>query len=807
MMPLRNLLLPRSIRTKLTLLIVSVAIPALLISFISLTYVGLKDFERAEQNKAQAIIDAMSQDLVRLLSFGEIDIAAEINSKLAAFDEIGSATIRDIDGNILLIAGIQTARASSSKLISIITDDYYAVTLPIVFQNRTHGTVELNISTENFQTHIWQQFYVNLVIFGIVLLLAFIAAAMTQKRFTRPIIHLSNLLSSATTSLHQTGAIDRSMLDEMGNLHSGVRQILNAIEEKNHELQHERDRLNVTLESLADGVITTNQTGAITYLNSVAEQMTGYQKKLAIGKYLTDILKLVNESSFLPYEGYLNRCLSNGHIIYEYDNISMVRRDETQIPVQISVSPIHINKQITGAVIVFRNITEHRELSRQLNYQAKHDGLTGLLNRLEFEQLLIKAISSLRPEHQHVFLYVDLDQFKIVNDVSGHIAGDALLKHVAHILKTHVRNTDCVSRFGGDEFGILLYDCDVNKASRIASNIVNDISQFTFVWQDNSFKIGASIGMVLIDNDSMTILDVLRNADTACYTAKEHGRNRVHIHQDDDSVNTLRQGELFWITRLNDAIKDDNFLLYLQQIYPVRENQDTLKYEVLVRMMENGNNVIKPGAFLPSAERYGLIDYIDHWVIENLICSERYRDITMQNPNAQFNVNLSGKSLNDKNLTDFIFDLFKRNNVYPKNICFEITETAAISNFAEAINFAQAMRSIGCEIALDDFGSGLSSFAYLKNLPVDYLKIDGSFVRDIDNSPINFAMVRSINELGQIMGIKTVAECVETQEALNRLKSIAINYVQGYFLHLPEPLNGKPGDSNIIDFNQPRLRK
>ena len=806
-MPIRHMLQPRSIQTKLTVVIVSVAIFALAISFFAITYVDLKDFESAERKNAQSIVNALSQDMVRLITIGDVDIAADINSKLDAFDAIRGATIRDKNGHIVVIFGTHSVQSSSPPLWSILTDEQYSLTLPLVFQSQTFGTVQLNITTEQFREQIKQQLYIDAIIFLIIILLSAFTAFIVQKRFTRPIIQLSNLIENTTRTFDVTGTIDSTMLDEIGKMHSGVKQMLNTVEEKNLEIQHERDRLNVTLDSLSDGIITLNHTGAITYMNAAAEQLTDFVRNRAIGKYLTDVLQLINESSYLPYEGYLNRCLSKGQTIYEYDNICLVKPDQSQLPIQVSISPIHIDQRITGAVIVFRDITERRELSRQLSYQAKHDGLTGLLNRLEFEQQLIKAIGALRPGHHHVFLYVDLDQFKVVNDLSGHLAGDTLLKQVAHILTLHVRNTDIVSRFGGDEFGILLYECDINKASRIANKIISDISQFTFIWQDNSFKIGASIGMILIDDESMTILDILRNADTACYTAKEHGRNRVHIHQDDDSFNTLRQGELFWISRLNDAIKDDKFMLFVQRIFPVREHSDTQKYEVLVRMQENDNNIIKPGVFLPSAERYGLIDYIDHWVIENLICSDSYRKITMENPSAQFNVNLSGKSLNDKNLTTFIFDLFKRYSVYPKNICFEITETAAISNFAEAIKFAQAMRSIGCEIALDDFGSGLSSFAYLKNLPVDYLKIDGGFIRDIDKSPINFAMVRSINELGQIMGIKTVAECVETQEALNRLKSIAINYVQGYFLHLPEPLSQAPDDSNIIDFSQPRNRK
>ena len=788
-------------------MIFSVAFVTLIISSLAKTLLDINAFESAKYEQAQSIVAAMSQSFVRLLTLGDVDVAADIGAHFDAFPEIKGALILNTQGEPLLRFGEESPAVKQYGLLTVLRDDLYSLSFPIVYQDQTFGTIQLSMSTAGIKQDIIEQLYISASIFVLTLALSFLIAVLLQRRFTKPIIQLSNLIDSVSPKLDMSNDLDGMMRDEMGKIHSGVMQMLNTVEEKTREVQLERDRLSITLESITDGVITTNHTGSITYLNSIAEQMTGYKKKYATGKFLSDIFSLINEISMMPYEGYLNRCLAFGQTLIEYDNISLVRADHNLVPIQLSISPIQINDETAGCVVVFRNITEYRELSRQLNYQAKHDGLTGLLNRLEFEQRMSTAIHAIRPGHQHVFLYVDLDQFKIVNDLSGHIAGDALLKQVAHFLTSHVRNTDIVARFGGDEFGILLFECDTDKATRIANNIIKDISQFSFVWENQNFKIGASIGMVTIDSEAVPIIDILRDADIACYSAKEHGRNRVHLHQVDDSVNNLRQGELYWISRLNDAIKDENFLLYLQQIFPINEQSDVQKYEVLLRMKENDNNVIMPSAFLPSAERYGLIDYIDHWVIENLIASDTYKNVTMENPAAQFNINLSGKSLNNKNLSNFIFNLFKRYNIYPRNICFEITETAAIANFAEAIKFAQSMRSVGCQIALDDFGSGLSSFAYLKNLPVDYLKIDGSFIHDIDKSPINFAMVRSINELGQIMGIKTVAEGVESSEAMARLRSIAINYAQGFFLHEPEPLNKRQQQNNVIGIKPPRQAK
>lgn len=803
-MPLQSKYLQRSIKTRLTLIIFSVALVTLIISSLTKSIFDIRAFETAMHKQAQSIVSAMSQNFVRLLSMGDIDIAADIVAHLDAFPEIDGALILDTKGEPILRFGEEAIPPAKHGWLVLLSDEHYAMSFPIVYDGQSFGTIRLSMSTANIRRELQQQLYITASIFVLTLILSFLIAVILQRRFNKPILQLSKLIDTISPALDRDDDVDERMRDEMGKIHSGVLQMLDMVEEKTREVQLERDRLSTTLESITDGIITTNHTGSITYLNSIAEQMTGYKKEYAIGKFLTEVLTLVNEISLIPYEGYLNRCLAFGQVLIEYDNIALVRADHNLVPIQLSISPLHINDTSAGSVVVFRNITDYRELSRQLSYQAKHDGLTGLYNRVEFEQRMTKAINAIRPGHQHIFLYVDLDQFKVVNDLSGHIAGDALLKQVSHLLTTRVRNTDIVARFGGDEFGILLYECDVEKAARIANEIINDISQFSFVWESQSFKIGASIGMVTIDSDTLPIIDILRDADIACYTAKEQGRNRFHLHHEDDSVNNLRQGELYWISRLNDAIKDGNFVLYLQKIFPVNEQKDVQKYEVLLRMFEGENNIIMPSAFLPSAERYGLIDYIDHWVLENLISSDAYKSITMENPAAQFNINLSGKSLNNKNLSNFIFNLFKRYDIYPRNICFEITETAAIANFSEAIKFAQSMRSVGCQIALDDFGSGLSSFAYLKNLPVDYLKIDGSFIHDIDKSPINFAMVRSINELGQIMGIKTVAECVESAEALARLRSIAINYVQGYFLHEPEPLSKRLKQGNVIGIKPPR---
>ena len=780
-----------SLKTKLALLIFSVALFTLIISASFTIYNDIRSFHHAKVAEAQSIVDALSQEFVRLLTLSDVDVAADIVSHFEAFPEIKSAFVYDKEDRPIFQFGQQrqVTREKPSPGRPIVTHDYLNMLLPIVHRGEIYGNVFISISREQIKQEINKNLlFTTLIFFGILVLSLFLSM-LIQKTFTQPIYVLGQFLDKATTSPTIEDRIPVTGHDEISRLHQGFNHMIDAVQQKTRELHQERDRLHVTLESLGDGVITTDAKGLITYMNNVAILLTGWSNYKAIGHPLYDVYQLHYESNLMPFSGFLENCLEKGIVHFEYDNIVLMDPSNKAIPVQTSISPIYSGDLITGSVVVFRNITEYRELSRKLNYQAKHDKLTGLINRHEFETRLQELVASNIESRSHILMYLDLDQFKVVNDVSGHIAGDAMLKKVAHLLSNNVRTSDIVARFGGDEFGIILADCDTVTASNIANNIIEAISQFTFVWEDNNFKIGVSIGLVSISHTRNNLTELLRDADIACYAAKDMGRNRIHIHEDADSAVAQRQGELYWITRLNEALKDDGLELYLQRIFPVNNKSDSFKFEVLLRLTDPGNKVILPGAFLPAAERYGLVEYIDRWVIENVLKSKDYASILIDYPSTQFNINLSGKSLSDEKLTHFILEKFEKYSIDPKTIYFEITETAAIAKFSEAIQFAQTMRAEGCQIALDDFGSGLSSFAYLKNLPVDYLKIDGSFVRDIHQNAINFAMVRSINELGQIMGIKTVAEYVENALTLEHLRDINVDYAQGFHLHIPSSIH------------------
>lgn len=438
----------------------------------------------------------------------------------------------------------------------------------------------------------------------------------------------------------------------------------------------------------------------------------------------------------------------------------------------------------------------------QLSYQAQHDELTGLVNRREFEQRLERALLLAKQQDlQHVFCYMDLDQFKIVNDTCGHQAGDELLRQISLILSNRVRDADTLARLGGDEFGLLLENCTIDVAIKMVEELRELVQNFRFVHSDKIFRIGVSIGMVSVNKDTLSLGKVMAQADSACYAAKDHGRNRIHVYQAQDDELTKRHGEMEWVSRINQAIEDDRFCLFCQPIIPFKDFVEKPHiFEILVRKVDEQGKLIPPMAFIPAAERYHLMPLIDRWVIKNTFSI--YRDYLNANnikTNHLFSINLSGVSLGDKYLLEFIKEQFEFYQVSPNNICFEITETAAIVNLTTTIHLINSLKGLGCKFLLDDFGSGMSSFAYLKNLPVDFLKMDGSYVQDITHNEIDLAMVKSIHSIADAMHIKTIAEFVESTEAMQLLKDIGVDYGQGFFLGKPVPLESILKHINQLD--------
>jgi len=429
------------------------------------------------------------------------------------------------------------------------------------------------------------------------------------------------------------------------------------------------------------------------------------------------------------------------------------------------------------------------EVSRseaQFRYQASHDALTGLINRHEFERRVKALISSTQMEKgENALCFMDLDQFKVVNDTCGHIAGDELLRQLGEVLQDAVRHSDTLARLGGDEFGILMEHCTLAQAQRAVTAIQQVIQDFQFSWEGQTFRIGVSIGLVAISESTPSLTELLKQADAACYMAKDLGRNRIHVYNPDDTMMVLRQGEMQWVSRINQALEENRFTLYAQSIVPLDKSTD-MHYEFLLRMIDENGEIVSPVTFLPAAERYDLMHKLDIWVVGHAFALLANHPDLVEQVNF-FSINLSGQSITNVKFLDSVISQIKELNIDPGKICFEVTETAAISNLRAATHFISSLRELGCRFALDDFGSGLSSFGYLKNLQVDFLKIDGIFVKDIADDPIDHAMVKSINDIGHVMGMKTIAEFVESDKIKSMLRRLGVDYAQGYEIGRPQP--------------------
>ncbi|HWT72461.1 MAG TPA: EAL domain-containing protein, partial [Oxalicibacterium sp.] len=433
---------------------------------------------------------------------------------------------------------------------------------------------------------------------------------------------------------------------------------------------------------------------------------------------------------------------------------------------------------------------KEQEKQIEMSYQASHDELTGLINRREFERRLRSALDDIRAQPgAHTILYLDLDQFKIINDTCGHHAGDALLQQLTRLLKDKLRSHDVLARLGGDEFGVLLLGCPSGPALRVAESLRQTVSEFRFAWKDKLFVVGVSIGLLTFSDNDLGINEILSIVDGACYIAKDKGRNRIHVYHPGDDELTERKGQMDWVTRISAALEDDRMVLYRQTILPLPATDDSVDhFEVLLRMRDEEGKLLPPLAFLPAAERYKLMPAIDFWVVKNAF--EHVRDYcTDSRVRTTCSINLSGATLCEEQLVGFILEQFKLTGIAPTSICFELTETTAITNLDSAATLIRELKQIGCRFALDDFGSGMSSFGYLKTLPVDYIKIDGSFVKDMLHDDIDRAMVEAINNIGHVMGMQTIAEFVEDESIRQALEDMGVNFAQGYGVGRPEPLN------------------
>ncbi|MDE2306093.1 MAG: PAS domain S-box protein [Gammaproteobacteria bacterium] len=554
-----------------------------------------------------------------------------------------------------------------------------------------------------------------------------------------------------------------------------------------------KERAQVTLQSIGDAVITTDSAGRIDYMNPVAESLIGCESREAQGRLIGDVLIVVDEATREQSECPVSRCLREGRVLGLAEHTVLVNRRSKEIAIQDSAAPIRDREgNMIGAVMVFHDVSKERRLHRALYYQASHDALTGLINRREFENRLAAAVESVRENAQsrHALLYLDLDQFKLVNDTCGHPAGDQLLKQITGVLQSRVRAGDTLARLGGDEFGILLQDCSLDQAMRVAETLRQAIRDYRFIWQDGVLGVGVSIGIVEITTETPTVANVMSAADVACYSAKDSGRNRLHLYTPDNVPE--RHKEMHWVSKLTRACEESRFDLVYQPIVPIGATAPAREhFELMLRLRDESGALIAPAEFIPAAERYNLMPSIDRWVVKTALDRVAHRGDSGVAPYT-IALNLSGNSLNDERFLEYLIGLLSGAEFAPGAICFEITETAAIANLGNVVYFMRELKARGCHFALDDFGSGLSSFMYLKTLPVDYLKIDGQFIENVTRDPVDRSMVEAISQVGRAMGIQTIAERVDSPEVLEELARLGIGFAQGFHVARPQPIADFP---------------
>jgi len=581
----------------------------------------------------------------------------------------------------------------------------------------------------------------------------------------------------------------------------GQRAILTVARDVSHRkslevsLSRSKRQAQYTLESISEGVITTDNDGRIDYMNLAAETLIGANRDDAAGHRVGELFTLVDDADRRPLGDPVDRCLAMRRRVNMGRRAVMVSSDgEHEHSVEITASPVRgPGNSISGTVVVFHDVSELRGLTRKMSYQATHDPLTGLVNRREFERRLDEAMDSAHAEEAvHMLFYMDLDRFKAVNDTCGHLAGDNMLREVAGLIKNEVRDSDFVGRLGGDEFGALLIGCPIEKARQIASDICNAVTDYRFVWKDKIFNIGVSIGLVEISHASGTLQDVMSAADSACYMAKQQGRGQVHVYSARDEAVARERGDIQWLRQLQTALHEDGFELAVQPIIAMSGKADSgPSVEVLIRLSDGRGESDASAEFLRPAERYQMMPQIDRWVINATLGAISSGEIKLS-ARRSCAINLSSQTLGDESFLGFVVDSLDRSGVAPSAICFEVTEAAILSNVQHAQRFIEVLHGIGCEFSLDDFGSGLGSFSSLKHLPIDYLKIDGTYTRNLQTDLVNQEMVSAMIKLARTMQFRVVAEQVEHQEDFDWLRDIGVDFVQGYFIEAPTRLGTAP---------------
>jgi diguanylate cyclase (GGDEF)-like protein/PAS domain S-box-containing protein len=778
-----------SINRKLLLVLLFSTLLSSLVAGLLLILLEFSEFQRSTKDQFTALAEVIGNRSSAALLFDDRTMAAENLAVFNNFPSVRSTCLYDSKNKIFVgLANNNSVEPTCPKSIGSEETRFHSKELIIVntvtFDNQKLGIVYVRA---DLAPAYWQK-----IQFIGMLFLVLILISITTFLLSRPLLNLISLpinrLVNTVKNINSTG--DYSLRapqlsgDEIGILVESFNCLIDTVENQNKALIRAKNRYLTLYDDNPTMVFNVTHEGEILSANLTGAKQLGLSVE---DLQNCSLFNFIHADDHPLMKDLIRQCFTNPIQVYHQEMRNICHNGRI-IWVRATARLVENELHESSLLLVYEDITETRLLNEQIVYQADHDALTGLANRSKFDRYLKRSITIAHQENtEHALCYLDLDQFKIVNDTCGHLSGDELLRQLGELLRQHIRQYDFVARLGGDEFGILMYNCSANKAYQACEKLRDLIKDFNFAWEGRRFTVGVSIGISSINIASGNAVDLLKEADAACYAAKEKGRNRVHVYSPDDEELAMRQGEMQWVEKIRHGIDSGRFFLYGQTIVPLLHEEEGIHFEALLRYRDERGHIIPPGAFLPAAERYNLAPELDRWLIANLL---EWLDKNPKFLDKLFlcSINLSGLSLTDEHMLPFITELFKRHSVPTQKICFEITETAAISNLSHATQFINQLKEQGCLFSLDDFGSGLSSFAYLKNLPVDFLKIDGLFVKDILDDQVDLAMVKSINEVGHVMNKKTIAEFVENEKILNLLRQIGIDYAQGYGIGRPVPL-------------------
>jgi diguanylate cyclase (GGDEF)-like protein/PAS domain S-box-containing protein len=775
------------IKRKLLLMVILPNIVSLLFVGIFLLILEITEFQENTRDDLSAIATVIANRSTAALLYDDKDLARENLAVINALPEVQGACLYDTHSKLFAQllkddTEIWTCRLSiNSDDITKFTDTHLCVVQPIMVGAEQQGAVYIHA---DFAAAYWRKIQFIGILFLVLVtvsVLTFFITAPLLKLIAAPINKLVNTAKAIGVNHDYSLRAVKVNNDELGVLVDAFNGLIDTVEQRNLAVLDAKNRYLSLYDDNPSMMFSINTLGNILSVNRTCADQIGLTIEELHNHSIFDFIYTLD----IPIMNtFLDRCQINPTQVHK-EEFRQIGAEGDIVWLRVTAKSVEHDQQKNSLLLVCEDVTEARDLGERIAYQASHDTLTGLANRSEFDRYISQAIKLVYSDNsEHVLCYLDLDQFKIINDTCGHLAGDELLRQLGDLLKNCIRPQDFIARLGGDEFGVLIYDCSLTEAFLLCENLRDVIKEFRFYWEGQSFSIGVSIGLTAINKTSGSAVNLFKEADSACYAAKDKGRNRIHIYSLDDEEFASRQGEMQWVEKIQQGIENNRFCLYGQPIVLLSKKDEGLHFETLIRYRDETGHIIPPNAFLPAAERYGLAPEIDRWVIGSMFEFIATTPHFLQNLSL-CSINLSGLSMGDEEMLAFIFEQFAKWQIPTYKICFEITETAAIANLSSAIKFINSLRAKGCLFSLDDFGSGLSSFAYLKNLPVDYLKIDGLFVKDILEDKVDLAMVKAINEVGHVMNKKTIAEFVENEAIFNLLNELGVDYAQGYGIGKP----------------------